>query len=277
MKMTKKYFDSHIHSGYSNDSIQTVSGICQSALEKGLQGIAITDHANMSSLKEDQTFENIAASIKDAKKAAQLYHEKLKVFCGVEISEADHNRHNTQKLLGLAEYDVVIASVHKLQFGIWTDYYSKICFDETFSQETLYGYMGIYFDELLRTAEKEDYDVLAHLTCPLRYINGKYRRGICLEPYQSMIDEILHCLIQREKALEVNTSGIRGIYDNLMPDLSIIKRYFDLGGRLITLGSDAHTPDRLGNAFRETAELLAEVGFSGYYHYEQRQPRFSSF
>lgn len=273
--MVRKFYDSHVHSCYSNDSSQTFSEICASALEKGLVGITITDHANMSTIEEDCTFENIVASVKNAVTAKRLLEGQLRVFCGVELSEWSYERKNTQKILESADFDVVIASVHKVQFDRWTDFYSKITFDETFSQEALYGFFGAYFEELLCVAEQEDYDVLAHLTCPLRYINGKYQRNFCLDPYEDVINEILRCLIRRDKSLEINTSGIRGIYDNLMPDLSIIQKYFAIGGRLITLGSDAHTPERLGNAFAETTDLLLEIGFPGYYHYEQRQPIFT--
>lgn len=268
--MIRRFFDSHIHSCYSNDSQQTVVEICQSALVKGLQGVTITDHANMSIVEEDQTFRNIAASVVAARNARKIWAEKLNVFCGVEISEFFHDQHNTQRLLALADFDVVIASVHKVEFEQWTDFYSKINFDK-FPVDKLYGFMRAYFESLLCMAEQAEYDVLAHLTCPLRYINGKHRRGISLEPHKDIIDEILRCLICRNKSLEINTSGINGIYENLMPDLWILQRYFSVGGRLITLASDAHTSDRIGNAFEEITQLLSKIGFRGYFHYEQRE------
>lgn len=271
------FFDSHVHSQYSDDSEQTFAEIYRAAAERGLRGLTVTDHANLSIIEEDRTFESIAASAKEAKTANKRFGSEVQVFFGVEVSEHFDDSDNTQKILHLADYDVVIASVHRLEFGRWKDFYSKISFDESFPLEELYGYMDRYFEYLLRVAEQADYDTLAHLTCPLRYINGKYHRGLRLEPYRRTIDEILLCLLRRNKALEVNTSGIRGIYDNLMPDLWIIQRYFDMGGRLITLGSDAHTPGRVGNAFEETAILLSEIGFPGYYHYEHRQPQFTAF
>ena len=271
------FFDSHVHSQYSDDSEQTFAEIYRAAVEKGLCGLTVTDHANLSIIEEDSTFECIAASAKEAKNTNKRFGNEVQVFCGVEVSEHFDDPDNTQKILNLADYDAVIGSVHRLEFGRWKDFYSKISFDESFPLEELYGYMDKYFKYLLRVAEQADYDILAHLTCPLRYINGKYHRGLRLEPYREVIDEILHCLLQRNKALEVNTSGIRGIYDNLMPDLWIIQRYFDMGGRLITLGSDAHTPDRVGNAFEETATMLSQIGFPGYYHYEHRQPQFTMF
>ena len=121
-------------------------------------------------------------------------------------------------------------------------------------------------------ASHEDFDVLAHLSCPLRYINGKYRRQISIDEYQDMVEEILRVVIRRQKALEVNTSGINGVYESLMPDEQTLRRYYALGGRMLTLGSDAHAADRIGNAFGETVELLKEIGFSSYCYYQKRQP-----
>lgn len=121
-------------------------------------------------------------------------------------------------------------------------------------------------------AEVGDFDVLAHLTCPLRYINGKYRRGLSIEPHRELITEILRTIIRREKALEVNTSGLHNFYGGLMPGREILAQYHAMGGRLITLGSDAHTADRLANGFDETVSLLKEIGFRDYCYYERRRP-----
>lgn len=270
----QELYDSHVHSHWSPDSKQTFSEIYDAALKKGLQGLTITDHADLSVIEEENTFESIASSVQEV----QTFHDRYKdagvqVFCGVELSEYFDNVYHAKKILEMAEYDAVIASVHWLRYREWDSFYSRVAFDDAFSEELLHGYLAAYFEQLLCVAEDADYDVLAHLTCPLRYINGKYKRGITLDVHRAVIDEILRCVIRRGKALEINTSGIGGMYESLMPDLPIIQRYYDLGGRQITLGSDAHTPERVGNAFAETIALLSKIGFSEYVHYEKRQPK----
>lgn len=249
------------------------------AMQLGIRPIhfGIVCILNLSIIEEDNTFEHIAASIREAKAARERFGDGVQVLCGVEASEYFEDSGITRRLLALADYDVVIASVHRLEYRQWADFYSKIDFGEAFSERALEGWLAAYFESLLRVAEEADYDSLAHLTCPLRYINGKYRRNIGLEGHRAIVDEILRCVIRREKSLEINTSGVCGVYDSLMPDLSIIGRYFDLGGRLVTLGSDAHTPDRVGNAFGETADILSKIGFRGYCCYVQRRPQFISF
>lgn len=269
----QRWFDSHTHTRFSDDSTQSPEELYTSAQKCALSGFAITDHANLSIIDEDDTFRNIAASTRAAKMLGENAGSTVRVFCGVEVSEHFDDPKITRRLLSLADYDVVIGSVHRLRYRGWNDFYSKIVFDETFSDENLQGYMKAYFAYLLRVAEEAEYDILAHLTCPLRYINGKYRRGITLERHTAVIDEILRCVIRRGKALEVNTSGIGGQYGCLMPDRPILERYYALGGRLLTLGSDAHTPERVGTAFAETAEMLKMIGFKEYCYYEQRKSR----
>lgn len=271
--MMRGFFDSHTHTRHSDDSTQTLGELYAAALCRGLLGFAVTDHANLSIIEEDNTFENIAASVREAKAARQRFGDEVRVLCGVEISEHFDDPAVTRRILELADYDVVIGSVHRLEYKGWTDFYSKIDFGAPFSDELLHGYLAAYFEYLLRVAEEADYDILAHMTCPLRYVNGKYRRAVTLERHAAAIDEILRCVIRRGKALEVNTSGIGGMYESLMPDVSIIERYFALGGRLVTLGSDAHTPERVGNAFDATAAQLAKIGFTEYCYYERRQVR----
>lgn len=136
--------------------------------------------------------------------------------------------------------------------------------------EALHG----YFDAVLRTAEEQDIDVLAHLTCPLRYICGKYGREVDLTVYSDVIDRILKSIIARGIALEVNTSNIGNVkYGELMPPPDIIKRYREFGGYLITVGSDAHVAEKICNGFGEAFKTLKRLGFDRYFYYESRIAR----
>lgn len=267
------FYDSHVHSCHSPDSQQPFQEICQLALEKGLRGISITDHADMWFLEEFHTFEELKGSIADAKAANAYYGNRLKVFCGVELAEFQDDPQSGEKILNLTDYDVVLSSVHSLHFEDWDDAYSKVCFDEAAAPESkIMRFLDAYFTKLRRMAAGDDYDILTHLTCPLRYINGKYGRKIDIHPFKDQITEVLQTLIRREKSLEINTSGINSFYGAFMPEQEILEEYYALGGRLITLGSDAHTANRLGNAFPEAAAMLKKIGFPGYYYYERRKP-----
>lgn len=265
------YYDSHVHSLHSMDSTQPFPAICDQALELGLKGISITDHADVWFLDQLNTLETLSASIADAKEADARLHQRLRVFCGVELGEFQDDPRMGEKILHLTDYDVILSSVHAVHFEDWDFFYSAVNFGEA-PEDKLQRFLEAYFQKLLRMAEQDDFDVLTHLTCPLRYINGKYHRGVDWKPFAGLIDQVLEALIRRGKSLEVNTSGINSFYGDYLPGREIIQRYHDLGGQRITLGSDAHTATRLSNAFDEASAMLQEIGFAGCCHYEQRKP-----
>lgn len=273
--MMQGFYDSHVHTCHSPDSRQPFWEICETALAKGLRGIAITDHAEMWLLGDYNVYESIGASIADAKAADARYGDKLRVFCGVELAEMQDDPETANRVLSMTNYDVVIGSVHSVFYEEWQTFYSAIDFGKT-SEEKLKGFMEAYFKKLLHMAQTADFDVLAHLTCPLRYINGKYHRNLSIQPHQELIQETLRTILRREKALEVNTSGLQSFYGDLLPGREILAQYYAMGGRLITLGGDAHTADRLANGFEETASVLKEIGFQGYFYYDQRKPHWVS-
>lgn len=170
------------------------------------------------------------------------------------------------------DFDVVVRSVHAVRFDGATEPYSAIDFSE-WDTTKLHAYMRRYFVDLAESVAELPCDVVAHLTCPLRYINGKYGRALDCADFAGQIDEILDLIVAKGLALEVNTSNM---YDGgcgiLMPDESILRRYFTKGGRLVTIGSDAHVAERIGQKFTQTLALLRDIGFTATYRYDHRKP-----
>ena len=109
----------------------------------------------------------------------------------------------------------------------------------------------------------------AHLTCPLRYMVHQFGRSVDLTPFQTQTDVILNTVIAQNIALEVNTSATNAEQVRTLPDMSILQRYYDLGGRKITLASDAHVSARVGIGFRSAAAQLRAIGFREAYYYRQ--------
>ena len=128
-----------------------------------------------------------------------------------------------------------------------------------------------YFDELLDTASNADFDSLAHLTYPTRYIIQRTDINPELDRYSEVIDNILKALVDRDKALEINTSGLRTI-GVTMPDINIIKRFKELGGKYVTIGSDAHSVSKLGYGIEKGIEIAKTCGFDYFTVFENRQP-----
>ena len=266
--------DSHVHSLHSHDSQQTLEEIYVSARKKGLKGVAITDHVDMWFYDRENSEQQIRSGIEELKEANKKYGDSFHFFQGVEMAEYCYDPTNAERILQLTEYDVILGSVHSVFYQDWADSYSRLDFSEDAApKEKLVGYMQKYFDKVIEMTEKMDFDVLSHLTCPFRYMNGKYKRGLSVAAFQKQIDVILDLILQREIALEVNTSGIGGVYGEWMPEPEILKRYYAMGGRKITLGSDAHVPENIANGFHKTQKTLTGIGFRTCCHFEKRKPK----
>ena len=263
--------DVHTHSNNSFDAESTVEEMCKSALNKGFYAIAITDHCEAPFIKfgYNEEFgdfnERIPLSFLQTKNAQIKYRQKLKVLCGIELGEPMHDPECTEKALSFGDFDFVLASLHNLKN--MEDFYF-IDFNNCNISEIL----KLYFNELAETATFSDFDSLAHLTYPLRYIfetTGEYPD---LTPYQDVIDDIYRTLISNNKALEINTSGLFKPIGRTLPDEFQLKRYRELGGKLITVGSDAHTSIAVGNGIEEGIRLAHKCGFKSYTIFEKRRP-----
>lgn len=268
-----KLYDCHLHTMASHDSKQTPQGACEAAIAADLAGIAFTDHADPFFFDREKTLVNIKRSVEWAKEADEKYAGKIRVFHGIEMGEPMICPEKTKMLFELANYDVVLGSVHTVYIEDIDDSYSRINFDAEHADDAkIHRFLDKYFSQMLDMAERGDFDILTHLSCPLRYLNGKYGRGITLESHADVIDSILNRIIERSIALEVNTSGIDAAYGDYMPMCSVVERYYRLGGRMVTLGSDAHSSDRVGHGLPAAADMLRDIGFEGIYHYENRKP-----
>ena len=265
------FVDSHIHTKYSHDSTCEPMAHCAAAAERGLVGLCITDHCDLEYAYKMDVVTPIVESVNEATACNKAHSGKLAVYTGVEYSEAIWDMETYGKMISAAAYDVVLGSIHAVKYKDYTVPYSHIDFS-AMTTEDVRGYLHAYFREMKEMMCRCDMDVLTHLTCPLRYIVGKYGVVVDMSEYDGEIEEILRLAIEKHLALEINTSGIGSFYGEYMPYESILRTYRAMGGYLITLASDAHTADRVGNGFAEAARMLKGIGFTNAYYYKQRMP-----
>ena len=264
-------YDTHIHTNNSPDSKQSIDTVCTTAIEKGLSAVSICDHAEVSLFHMDDFHKLIANSIEDVKMTQGKYGNKIKILQGIEISEFFWDEEKLSGFLSLSDYDVILGSVHRVDCVEHSDSYSRVVMSET-SEENLHVFLRTYFADMIQMIENYDFDVLSHLTVPLRYINGKYGRGIEISRYNDTIRKILSMIIEKGIALEINTSGLDTLINCTFPDEKHVRWYKEMGGELVTIGSDAHSPDRIGYGFDRAKKMLKDIGFDGYYYYEKRKP-----
>ena len=201
----------------------------------------------------------------------EKYAGKLKVYTGVELGESIWHREIEEELFSLYDFDVVLGSVHTVRHPKDSRPFAQIDFN-LWSDKEVDEFLNMYFSDLLETVMTVNCDIMSHLTVPFRYVIGKANKTLVMPRYLPKIKQILRYIIDHGIAFEVNTSGIGSAYSVLLPDVEFIKLYRDMGGYLITLGSDTHTVERAANAFPETIALLKELGFKHIYRFENRIP-----
>ena len=262
-------FDLHTHCTLSFDGKSSAGDMCERAEELGLRYYALTDHIDLGEFP-DKDFD-LEATVNGAKEQIpplrEEYAGRLDVIYGVELGQAVHDKELADRLLAENDYDFVIGSTHNIRGH--EDFYF-LGYTDTDIPEL----MCLYFDELLETAEWGRFDVMGHITYPLRYITGDHGIDVDLSRYSAVIDEILKTLIKNGKGIEINTSGLRQKFGRMFPDPDIVRRYYDLGGRILTIGSDAHCTDDLGKGISEGIAAARDCGFTEIAVYKQRKPVF---
>ena len=263
-------FDSHNHTTNSHDGKSTADALCLSAIERGLSGIAFTDHCDIEYYKDIKSFDNIVNSVKEARNMNEKLQGELSVFAGVEMGEGIWNREAADALGKLCDFDVVLSSVHAVRCDKFDMPFSRIDFSE-WTDQMITEYMRQYFVDMQEMVDTLDFDILTHLTVPLDYIKGRYGKACELEPHTSAIEGILKSIIRRDVSLEINTATLSSALNDTLPNTSIVKMYRDLGGKYITLASDSHTPERVGRHLDRVLDMIKELGYNSYCYYQGRE------
>lgn len=269
-------YDCHVHTDFSWDAKSSFDEMCNKALALGAKAITATDH-DFPAGKNLPDYEHIRQCLAYAKKKNEEMNGSLLVLSGLELSDCFIREESHVPFYEMKELDCILGSIHsspimRKYFPDSPKGYDLAKLVDTASEDFLKKFIEIYYTELLKMAEKADFDVLAHITFPFRYINGKANRGFDKKEYYPLIDEILKAVIKTGKALEVNTSGLAQKWQELMPDRHILKRYYDFGGRLVTTGSDAHVAKNLCVGIPEAQKVLKEIGFTHGTYFVKRKP-----
>lgn len=260
MKRLTPRIDLHTHTCHSFDSEADPCALCDAAVTAGLSALAITDHVDMPACKEADT----AASVADARALQAAYDGRLLVLAGVELGEPLHDPAQTARLLDTYAFDVVLASLHNVQDQL--DFY-----DIAPADPALPALLDRYFDELLAMVAWGRFDVLAHLTYPWRYLAPEAREP-ALRARWERVDAVLRALAHSGKALEINTSGYRQGLGEPLPGLEVARRFREVGGDCVTLGSDAHTPAVVGDAVDRGIDVARAAGFAYVTVYREHKP-----
>lgn len=273
--------DTHMHSSFSADSDTPMEEQIRAAVRKGLKLICFTEHLDLDTpylndppgdrLRFDFDYERYHRKFLEL----QEQYGGIDLRFGVELGLASSLKEELASYVSSHPgYDCIIGSTHSVRRmdPYYDSYFAGRSAGEAFRE---------YFAQSLENVRTciDLFDSYGHLDYVLRYgpqcadgstperTAGFYYRGNA-----DLIDPLLQLLIDHGKALEVNTQAYKKGFPETNPGKAVLARYYELGGRLITIGADAHTPDGVGFGFDRAAALLKQIGFREYLTFRRRKP-----
>lgn len=262
----KTILDLHVHTDNSFDGNYSTMLLCETAIKKGLRAIAFTDHCEVDSYFVDNYERSVRQAFFEAAKARSAFTGRLLVLQGIELAQPTYDKELAEKIIATYNYDIIIGSIHNLRGQ--PDFY----FMKSFEGIDIDDILKQYFDELILLAEWNGFDTMAHLTYPFRYLYSRASISVDINKYKKQVDEVLKLLAENRKALEINTGGLRQPIKKLSPEFETIKRFKQLGGEFVTIGSDAHYADHLATGLTEAVDAASEAGFKYITLYQNRLP-----
>ena len=275
--------DYHVHTCYSDDSEYPMEDVVKDAIALGLEEICFTDHVDYG-VKRDwddprgmlyrrggpgEPERMALANVDYPRYAAEIsalkerYRGQIALKMGMEFGMQTHTVLRYEKLYSALPFDFIILSVHQVEDReFWTQDFQR--------GRTQAEYNLRYYEELLALVQQyHSYSVLGHLDLISRYDRAGF---FPFERIRSIVAEILKTVIEDGKGIEVNTSCHRYGLNDLTPSTDILRLYRDLGGSIITIGSDSHRREHLGAYLTETITVLKAFGYEESYTFDQMHP-----
>lgn len=272
------FADYHVHTEFSDDSVYPMESVVRDAIQMGMDEICFTDHVDYG-VKDDwdagveirwrgnEPFANVdyPAYMAEIRRMQSEYGGRLHIRTGLEFGMQTHTIPQYKALFARYPFDFIILSVHQIENKeFWTQDFQRGRSQKEYNER--------YYQELLDLVRNyKNYSVLGHLDLIRRYDNaGDYP----FEYTKPLIREILQIVIQDGKGIEVNTSSYRYGLNDLTPSEEILRLYRELGGTILTIGSDSHKPEQLGAHISDTRKRLKELGFQNFCTYAEMKPVF---
>lgn len=262
--------DYHIHTKFSMDSEADPIEEIKAAKAAGIDDIIFTDHCDcnyepsyLPNMKpweflEVEDYWNYMMQLKNT--------SGYDFGIGIEIGQSTQALERANKIIASHDWDFVIGSLHNLKgdYDFSLIDYSERNVDKIFKD---------YFSELYSTVKINNFSVLGHLYYPIRYVLAQ-KINFDISAYDSEISDIFKVIIQNGKGIEVNLKGYEPSKGNMIPNFKYIKMFRDMGGEIITVGSDAHTPEAVGRNVEETIKVIKEAGFGYISRFRKMKPTF---
>lgn len=259
-----EFIDYHVHSDNSFDGKSKILNFCNKAIDLGISEICFTEHFSVDPKDVSYNVLDYKKYSREIEECQDIFKGKLIVKKGLEIGEPHipYLKEELKNQLKEMNLDFIIGSVHNINSLKLRSYMKDKKKKEIYKD---------YFNEIYELVKNADIDVVGHLDLMKRYAYkdfGKYD----FNNYKDNIERIFKEVIRRNMGIEVNTSGLRDSVHESYPSVEIIKFYKELGGEIITIGSDSHNSEDIGSNYFCTIEMLKKCKIRHIYKYKNRKP-----
>ncbi|WP_203247385.1 histidinol-phosphatase HisJ family protein [Sporosarcina beigongshangi] len=258
----KYLLDYHHHTNHSFDSTATMVDVCNTAVDKGIKEVCFTEHYSVNPVAPTYGHIVFKDYLKEIAECRALFNNQLIIKAGIELCEPHLLKDQYAASLAPLNLDFILGSIHNLNEQKLRIYL------ENHGEKVAYTN---YFLEVLNMVRHADIDIIAHLDLLKRYAFPLYGHYV-FEEYKDIVAAILETAIERNIGVEINTSGWRTTLNAPLPSIEILQLYRDLGGELLTIGSDSHAATTVGSHLEEAVLLAKSCGFKHVYKYEKRKP-----
>jgi histidinol-phosphatase (PHP family) len=254
--MEVRIIDYHIHTIYSHDCDVPIVDRVLEAVRKGFYEIGFSDHVSTTPQSTEYNKFDEKGFFRDFYTVKRKFSERIRLKSGIEFGYNKAYEDEAKKYISSLKLDYVIGSIHRIN-GIaissskgYKEYFTRYDKDEAYS---------LYYEELLGLVESGLFNIVGHFDVVKKYAINFFD-DISSIRYYELIIPILYTMVKNDIALEINTAGLHQPCGETYPSMDIIEKYYELGGRLFTFGSDAHHKEELGRDYEVFVSILNRFG-----------------
>lgn len=263
--------DFHTHTHLSTDSDALPRLQVEAAIRAGMRYMCFTDHQDIDYPEvyegPGQFLVNMEQYQRELSPLVEEYRDRISLHLGIELGLQPHLTKEIPAFAASYPFEFIIGSTHVVDNQ---DMYYPAYWEGRSKKE---GILRYYETTLENIRLFDCFDCYGHLDYIIRYAPDKIE-GYCFEDYQDVLDEILKALIEKGKGIECNTAGFKYGLGHPNPHEDVLRRYFELGGEILTIGSDGHAPEHIAYEFQKLPELLKNCGARYYTIFKNRKPEF---
>jgi len=249
--------DAHLHTNLSPDSDVVIDVYAAAALERGVAELAITDHVDFEPGAPAFGYTTFADRERVVRQAAERWGPRgVAIRFGVELTYDRQWESEIRDHLARHTYDFTIGSVHDRVDSV----YGSSRVRAWVAGRSLRDIVAPSFDEVEAAARSGLFDALGHLDVVKRYLHPYVSKAAFADALD-LYEPILHALVDSGTALEINTSGLRHPVGETYPSATIVRRFQEIGGRAVTVGSDAHRAEHFGWGLADGYQYATDGGF----------------